>query len=374
MKYDVLLWGAGRIGYAAAYDLVNEGYKVMVADVSSEALNRISKDFDVDTVKVGLDYDWLTEYKDKVRVVSSSLPGPIAFEGVYNCLRRGLNMVDATSLTGEDPRKLEPVTDEGGTFLVSYAGVAPGMVQVLSGAIYRELGGLDSLEIYCGGMPQDPEGKPLKTNITWSPIGYLGMYARKSRKVIDGDVVYVDPLEDFGEIEFPGEGVYEYFLSDGLRSLLFNFKDVPYMAEYSLRWRGHLEQVRLIRDLGFLSKEPVKVGDVMVKPIEVLASILDAKLSIDPRDKVLTMVIGRKGRRTLKYINVTYYDEARGLTAMQQTTGFNLSRFTIMALNGYLVREKGINYPEEYGLDEKLFNVYMDNMRKVGIIFKKIVE
>ncbi len=374
MKYDVLVWGAGRIGYAAAYDLVNEGYKVIVADVSREALERVSKDLGVDTVKVGFDYDWLTQYKDKVNIVSSSLPGPVAFKSVYNCLKRGLNMVDATSLTGEDPRKLEPAAEEGGAFLVSYAGVAPGMIQVLSGAVYRELGGLDSLEIYCGGMPQDPEGKPLRTNITWSPIGYLGMYARKSRKVVNGEIVYVDPLEDSGEIEFPGEGVYEYFLSDGLRSLLFNFKDVPYMAEYSLRWKGHLEQVKLIRDLGLLSKEPVQVGDVTVKPIEVLASILNTKLSRDPRDKVLTIVIGRKGGKTIKYINVTYYDESRGLTAMQQTTGFNLSRFTIMALNGYLVREKGINYPEEYGLDEKLFKIYLDNMKKVGITFKKIVE
>ncbi len=374
MKYDVLVWGAGRIGYAAVYDLVNEGYKLIVADVSREALEKISNDFDIDTVKVGFDYDWLTQYKNKVSIVSSSLPGPIAFESVYNCLKRGLNMVDATSLSGEDPRKLESATEEGGTFLVAYAGVAPGMIQVLSGAVYRELGGLDSLEIYCGGMPQDPEGKPLKTNITWSPIGYLGMYARKSRKVVNGEIVYVDPLEDSGEIEFPGEGVYEYFLSDGLRSLLFNFKDVPYMAEYSLRWKGHLEQVKLIRDLGLLSKEPVQVGDVTVKPIEVLASILNTKLSRDPRDKVLTIVIGRKGGKTIKYINVTYYDESRGLTAMQQTTGFNLSRFTAMALNGYLIREKGINYPEEYGLDEKLFKIYLDNMKKVGITFKKIVE
>jgi len=374
MRYDVLIWGAGRIGYATAYDLVNEGYKVIVADVSRESLAKLMRNLDVDTVKVGVDYEWLSQFKNRINIISSSLPGPIAFRSVYTGISKGFNIVDATSLSGEDPRKLMEAINIGRSFLIAYAGVAPGMVQVLSGAIYRELGGLDRLEIYCGGMPQNPEGKPLKTNITWSPIGYLGIYMRKSRKVVNGKIIYLDPLEDTGIIEFPGEGRYEYFLSDGLRSLLFNFKDVPYMAEYSLRWVGHIEQIKLIRDLGLLSKEPIPLGNIHVKPVEFLASLINIKLGTDPVDKVLTMVIGWKGKKMVKYVNVKYYDESTGLTAMQQTTGFNLSRFTIMALEGYLVRTEGINYPEEYGLDKKLFTLYTNQMNKVGIKFKRITN
>ena len=370
--YDILVWGAGRIGYAATYDLVNEGFKVLVADLSESALKRVEESFDVDTVKVKSDFSWLNEYRGKTRVIVSSLPSPVAFNSVEAALKRGFNVVDATSLSGEDPRKLDQIARENKVFMVAYAGVAPGMIHVLSGAIYRELGGLDKLDIYCGGIPQDPSDKPLKTNITWSPIGYLGMYARKSRKVVDGKIIYVDPLEDSGEIDFPGEGRYEYFLSDGLRSLLFNFKDVPNMAEYSIRWKGHLEQIKLIRDLGLLSKEPVKVGDKFVRPIEVLAAIISRKLSSDPRDKVLTMVTGRRGSKSLTYINVTYYDESKGLTGMQQTTGFNLSRFTIMALDGLLIRNHGLNYPEEYGLNEEFFRKYVENMYKVGITFNRV--
>ncbi len=371
MKYDVLVWGAGRIGYAAAYDLVNNGYKVIVADLSVGALKYISDKLGVETVKVSPDYNWLDDFKGKVEVISSSLPGPVAFKSVETGLSKGFNMVDATSLTGEDPRKLNDVVAGKDVYAVLYAGVAPGMTQVLAGAVYRELGGLDKLDLYCGGIPQDPEGKPLRTNITWSPIGYLGMYVRKSRKVVNGEIVYVDPLEDVGTVVFPGEGEYEYFLSDGLRSLLFNFKDVPNMAEYSPRWKGHAEQVRLIRELGFLSKEPIKVGGCKVRPIEVAAKVIDKQLTKDPRDKVLTMAVGYKGNRFVKYISIEYYDEKTGLTAMQRTTGFNLSRFTMMALDGDLVRDKGLNYPEEFGLDEALFNKYVQHMKKVDIEFKR---
>ena len=371
MNYDVLVWGAGRIGYAAAYDLVNEGYRVIVADINKDALKNIEERLGVETTSVSPGYDWLMDYKGKVEVVASSLPGPIAYEAVEASLKRGLNMVDATSLSGKDPRKLDNLARNKKVFLVSYAGVAPGMVQVLSGALYRELGGLDELDIYCGGMPLDPRNKPLKTNITWSPIGFLGMYARESRKVVNGKIVHVDPLEDIGTVEFPGEGEYEYFLSDGLRSLLFNFKDVPNMAEYSLRWKGHIQEIKFLRDIGLLSKDEIEVNGKKIVPIIFMAKLLNRILTRDPRDKVLTMVIGKKRDKVLRYINVTYYDEERGLTAMQQTTGFNLSRFTIMALNGDMPREIGVNYPEEYGLNKDLFEKYLRHMKKVGIKFTR---
>jgi len=371
MRYDVLVWGAGRIGFAAAYDLLSEGYKVVVADVNEAALERVEVRLGADTAKVSMGYEWLVDFRGAVDVVASSLPGPIAYDAVLAGVSYGFNMVDATSLSGRDPRELDGLAREKGVYLVTYAGVAPGMVQVLSGALYRELGGLESLRIYCGGMPQDPTNKPLKTNLTWSPIGYLGMYARKSRKVVNGEIVYVDPLSDVGVIDFPGEGKYEYFLSDGLRSLLFNFKDVPNMAEYSLRWIGHIEQIKLIRDLGLLSEEPIEVDGKEIVPIYFMAKLLGRILTKDPRDKVLTMVVGEVGDDKLVYINSTYYDEERGLTAMQQTTGFNLSRFTMMALDGYLPRSNGANYPEEYGLDENLFNVYVRHMKSVRIKFKR---
>lgn len=369
MKYDVLVWGAGRIGYAAAYDLSKNGFNILVADINKDALKHVEDTLGVDTVLVKPDFSWLSEFRNEADLISSSLPAPVAYKSVEVSLKNGFNVVDATSLTGQDPRPLGDLVKDN--FGVLYAGVAPGMVHVLSGAIYRELGGLDKLEIICGGMPKDPEGKVLKTNITWSPIGFLGMYNRKSRKVVDGKIVYADPLEDIGTLIFPGEGEYEYFLSDGLRSLLFNFSDVPNMAEYSPRWKGHIEQMRWLRELGLISKDPIKVKDCEVSPIEMVAEIINKKLTDDPRDKVLTLVRGVKENKFLEYRNVTYYDEETGITAMQRTTGFNLSRFTMIALNGDLVRDKGLNYPEEFGLDKTLFKKYINQMKKVNVEFIK---
>ena len=211
--YDVLLIGFGRMGYATALDLVDSGYKVIVADVRKEALDLAEKELGVDTYHIKNGFNWVGNFKGKVEVAASSLSWPIAFQGAKAVVEAGLNLTDVTSLSGQDPTIIDEIAKKNKVYAVLYDGVAPGMVQILSGAIYRELGGLDKLEIYCGGMPMNPEGKPLRTNITWSPIGFLGMYSRKSRKVVDGKIVYVDPLEDSGTIEIPGEGEYEYFLS-----------------------------------------------------------------------------------------------------------------------------------------------------------------
>lgn len=75
-----------------------------------------------------------------------------------------------------------------------------------------------------------------------------GIYT-EARIVKNGDVVQVDPLNDIGQVEIK-EWEFEEFITDGLRTLLTT-RDVDHLEERTLRWKGHLEKIKLLRQLGF---------------------------------------------------------------------------------------------------------------------------
>ena len=372
MKYDVCILGAGRIGYAAAYDFKRLGYKVLAVDINEKQLSRINDKLDVDTLKLKPGLESISDLKGKARLIASSLPIDISREYVEYMIGNGFTVVDVSSVSEDKISYYEKLARESGGKAFLYAGVAPGMAQTLSGALYSELDGLDRLEIYVGGLPLEPEGKPLKTNVTWNPLGFLWQYNITCRKVVDGEVVGVDPFDDTGVISLPGEGEYEYFISDGLRTLLYTLRDVPNMAEYTLRYRGHLREMRLIRDLGLLDLEPIEVDGCKVIPLKFTAKVFDNKLSKDPRDKTLLAVYGYSGDTKAVYYSYSYYDEELGLTGMQMATGFNLSRYAHMLLEGLF--EWDIILPEYVGLEKELFKRYLREVEDAGLKIYRVEE
>ena len=372
MKYDVCILGAGRIGYAAAYDLRRLGYNVLAVDIRDKPLNRIKDSLDIATLKLKPGLNSIAELKDKARLIVSSLPIDISREYVEYMIENGYTLVDVSSVPEDKISYYEKIVKESGGKAFLYAGVAPGMAQTLSGALYSELDGLDRLEIYVGGLPLEPEDKPLKTNITWNPIGFLWQYNITCRKVVDGEVKGFDPFEDKGLIKLPGEGEYEYFLSDGLRTLLYTLKDVPNMAEYTLRYKGHLRDMLLLRDLGFIDLEPVEVEGCKVVPLKFTAKLFDLKLSKDPRDKTLLAVYGYSGDVKAVYYSYTVYDEELGLTGMQMATGFNLARYGHMLLQDLF--EWDIILPEYVGLDRGLFKRYLREIEDSGLKIYRVEE
>ncbi len=372
MGYDVCILGAGRIGYAAAYDFKKLGYKILAVDINENQLKRFEENLDVDTMKIEPGIESLPKLKDMSRLIASSLPIDISREYVEYLIGNGFTVVDVSSVSEDKISYYEKLARESGGKAFLYAGVAPGMAQTLAGALYSELEGLDKLEIYVGGLPLEPEDKPLKTNVTWNPLGFLWQYNITCRKVVDGEVVGMDPFEDTGVISLPGEDEYEYFLSDGLRTLLYTLKDVPYMAEYTLRVKGHLKEVRLLRDLGLIDLEPIDVDGCKVIPLKYTAKILDKRLSKDPRDKTLLAVYGYSGDVKAIYYSYTYYNEELGLTGMQMATGFNLARYGHMLLEGLF--EWDITLPEYVGLDRELFRRYLREVEDAGLKIYRVEE
>ena len=100
-------------------------------------------------------------------------------------------------------------------------------------------------------------------------------YTRPARVVEDGRVVTRPALSEIETIEVPGVGTLEAFLTDGLRTLLTT---VPArsMKEKTLRYPGHAEAMRALRECGFFETERVEAGGVSISPRAVTEKLLPA--------------------------------------------------------------------------------------------------
>ncbi len=130
-------------------------------------------------------------------------------------------------------------------------------------------------------------------------------------------------------------------MSDGLRSLLESVK-AGRLEEWTLRWPGHLEKMRVLRELGFFGSEHVD------KTLEVITPPL---MTYDSPDFSIMEVKGKGGTgREEREIGYLLYDEERdGFTSMARVTGFTAAAIArIVAEGGRCIY--GVIPPEIFGM------------------------
>jgi saccharopine dehydrogenase-like NADP-dependent oxidoreductase len=211
----------------------------------------------------------------------------------------------------------------------------------LVGCAHLELGGLDSVKILVGGMPQTPPAV-FKHAVYFNPSDLLAEYVRPARARRSGMDIAPHPLD--AEIETLKDedlGTLEAFLSDGLRTLLTSFPDVPTMNELTLRWPGHLDTMRNLRELGILESADT---------INAVAKALGERFFADAYPDVLLMIVEAikgKERRVWRLIDRRLNSES----AMSRTTGFTTAAVA-MVLAKKQFTEPGVHPPERLGSPE----------------------
>jgi len=220
----------------------------------------------------------LSELAEGASLAVTALPSSTAFEMVHELVKRRVSVVDV-SFFAEDPYELEEHVVRGELTFVPDAGFAPGCSNLVVGHAVEELGSVGTVDIYVGEVPLGP-APPLNHVITWNPSDLIEEYTRPARVVEDYQVKSIDPLESVVEVDLGVLGRFEGFLSDGLRTLIRNVR-ARRMREVTIRLQGHLSKMRLLRDLGLMSKEAVRVGDASVKPAELLAKLLEMRTPKD---------------------------------------------------------------------------------------------
>src|SRR5690606_25447151 len=115
------------------------------------------------------------------------------------------------------------------------------------------------------------------------------------------------------------------------------------MEYKTLRYPGHAEIMRNVRELGLLSLEPVDVKGTPVAPRDLFISVVRPLLVVDPHESpdlvaLRVEVSGEKDGKetTLRWDLLDRYDAEGRVTAMMRTTGFSL------AITGLLQAERRI--------------------------------
>jgi len=356
--FDVALIGVGRVGFTAVKLLTGEmGYSVLAVDCVDKS--NVLKGFSsVEFKKACNPLEALeTIVRLKPSIVAASLPSRIAEGYIREFLMHGYNVVDV-SFIDFNPYKYSDLCREKHVAYVVDAGFAPGFSNLIVGWFQNRFGKLDRVAIYVGGNPVDPK-PPLYYEITWSAEDLIEEYTRPARIVKDCRIVEVDPLQEVFEVEIPGVGGFEAFYSDGLRTMLVNVNACE-MFEATLRIPGHLKVIKLLRDLGFLDRKPVKLDGLDIEPRLLTARLFEERFKQSSRDRAILYVeVDSNGSR---YGVVSTLDGEPGASSIAVYTALVFAK----TINIVLERNLGDGvYPLEklYGF----YDDYVDFLKNHGV-------
>ena len=367
----VVVLGAGRVGGAMAKDLTPE-FRVTVADRSEEALGRMSQaGLATRTADLSRPEAVKAAVADADLVVGA-VPGFLGFPTAKAVLEAGKPLVDI-SFFDEDCFELDALAKAQNLTAIVDCGIAPGCHNIILGDLSRQWDRVTSFECLVGGLPVIRTW-PYEYKAGFSPIDVIEEYTRPSRYVKDGRIVTFPALSEPELLEFEGLGTLESFNTDGLRSILKTFPQVPDMKEKTLRYPGHIEKMRMLRESGFFNKEKIQVGGVAVSPLDLTTALLFPLWFMEEGDEDFTVmrvtVEGEQaGKPVRKQFNLLdRYDRATRTTSMARTTGYSCTAAVRLLASGGFSR-KGINPPEYLVLEPGAWDFIRADLAKHGVIF-----
>jgi saccharopine dehydrogenase-like NADP-dependent oxidoreductase len=177
-------------------------------------------------------------------------------------------------------------------------------------------------------------------------------------------------------LDFEGLGTLESFNTDGLRSIIKTFPDVPDMKEKTLRYPGHIEKMRMLRESGFFGTEAIQVAGAAVRPLDLTTALLFPLWFMQEGEEDFTVmrvtVEGEKDGRPMRreFNLLDRYDRATQTTSMARTTGYTCTAAVRLLAQGGFTR-KGINPPEFIGREPGAWEFIRAQMAKRGILFQE---
>ena len=374
----VIVLGAGLVGAPMAFDLANDNeFDITVADFSLASLNKFAKYSNIKTVQLDVsNKDKLTSVISDFDFVLNAVPGFLGFETIKTIIEANKNVVDI-SFFPENPFELDKLAQKHNVTVIVDCGVAPGMSNILVGYLSSKLDKTENVEIYVGGLPEIRQ-LPYEYKAVFSPFDVIEEYTRPARYIENGKMVIKPALSDIELMNFPNIGTLEAFNSDGLRSLAETI-DAPNMKEKTLRYPGHVEKMKLLRETGFFNKDIIEINGLKISPLDFTSKLLFPKWKLEEGEVDITvMKIIVEGFKDNKKIFSSYYlyDKYNFDTkvhSMARTTGYTATMVLRMISKG-LFNHVGIIVPEMIGKNEACVNFILSGLEQRGIIYHKSVS
>ncbi len=171
-------------------------------------------------------------------------------------------------------------------------------------------------------------------------------------------------------MDFPDPlGALEAFhTAGGISTMPWHYAGKVAAMEYkTLRFPGHAQLMRAIRDLGLLDLDEVAVAGTEVRPRDVFVAVVDGKLRRPEAPDVVALKVvatgtkaGRPATETFRLLDC--YDETHGISAMMRTTGYSLAITALMQVDGRIA-EPGVR-PAYAAVP---FEPYAEELRRRGV-------
>ncbi len=380
MKKVVVL-GAGMVGSVMACDLASD-LDVTIADVREDALARAKTRAERAGRRLAIARADLSDPGAITRLVSSfdlaagALASRLGYAALRAVIEAGKPYADI-SFFAEDALDLDDLAKARGVTAVVDCGVAPGMSHMIAGHEAAQMDSPESLAIYVGGLPRERR-RPFEYKAGFAPSDVIEEYTRPTRLVERGEVVVREALTEPEALDIPGLGTLEAVNTDGLRSLVRTLR-VPNMKEKTLRYPGHYDLMRVFRETGLFSTEPIEVGGVRVVPREVTSALMFPKWTYAPGEEDLTAMRitlegSHEGRpRRVTWDLLDFFHRESGATSMSRTTAFPCTTVLRMLARGDVVGP-GVLVPEFLGRRPGVLKHVIDEQKKRGVVYHRREE
>ena len=374
---NIYVLGAGMVGSAMAIDLAKK-HHVTISDISSDVLSRVVEkepSLKTEILDVTDTKDLASKIKD-ADLVLSAVPGFLGFETLKNIILQRKNTIDISFFT-ENALELNQLALENNVTAIVDCGVAPGMDNVILG-YYNQTHDLDFFECLVGGLPKVKKW-PFCYKAPFSPVDVIEEYTRPARYIENGELIVRPPLTDCEFVEFDKVGTLESFNSDGLRSIIHTMPHIKNMKEKTLRYPGHVEYIRVLKESGFFHDEPIFENGQSA--LDVTSKILFKEWKLNENEEELTVMRvtiegvnkATKHRENISFDLYDEFDHETKISSMARTTGYTATAAVNMYLDG-LVSKKGILPPELVGSDKLCYDYFFSYLEERGVKYLKKIN
>lgn len=380
MKIFVL--GAGMMGRAVVYDLggARDVRAIMVADFDRGRAQEVAQKFGGPKARAAF-----ADVRD-TRHLAGLLRG---FDAVVNCtqynwnldvmraaLAARVNYLDLGGLYHMTRRQFALDRDfrRIGKLAIAGMGGAPGITNVMAGALAEPLERVDSMRVYNAGADVQRYESPIAytfsiatilDELTTPPVAFeKGRYVEKPILSEPEPGAFPKPI---------GKIVLRHSIHSELGTLPASFRRKG-VREVFFKINYEPQLVSLVRDLaqtGFTSTEPVAVNGTRVAPREVLLALLRKHATRKtPKDvEALRVVVSGRanGRRKATAMEMwAGHSERPQLSAVARDTGFPAAIAAVMLGRGE-ISGVGVQAPENVVPPEPFFRA----LKQRGFTFRQ---
>ncbi len=372
---NIIVLGSGMVGSAMAIDL-SKDHHVTVSDISNNTLIKLqekNKELSILCLDVTNEIE-LKNAIDPFDLVLCAVPGFLGYKTLRTIIEAKKNVVDI-SFFPENALELHELAKQNNVTAIVDCGVAPGMGNIILG-YYNEQFNITDFECLVGGLPKTRKW-PFSYKAPFSPVDVIEEYTRPARYIENGKVIIREALSDVELIEFDKVGTLESFNSDGLRSLIFTMPHIPNMKEKTLRYPGHVEYIRVLKESGFFDQKSIEINGISLSPLEFTSKILFNEWRLGETEEELTImrisILGvDSDEKTVEIIYCLYdvYDETTQTSSMARTTGYTATAAANLIIENIFI-EKGVFPPELVGKHEACFQFVINYLKDRNINYIK---